>query len=159
VNATTSTGEPLTDSDPSHYFGVDATIELKKFTNGEDADLPPGPSIEAGSNVTWTYVVTNTGNSTLTDILVEDDRLVNVTCPQEVLAPGEVMTCMATGIATTGQYSNTADVFAIPPVGAELVDEDPSHYFGETPTNLPEGEQPMAPADIFLPFLNREEDD
>ena len=49
-------------------------IEIEKSTNGADADDPPGPSIpvtDANGNptpVTWTYVVTNTGNVTLSSI-------------------------------------------------------------------------------------------
>ena len=29
-------------------------VDIKKFTNGQDADVAPGPSIPVGSAVTWT---------------------------------------------------------------------------------------------------------
>ncbi len=58
----TGAGTQVTDTDPSHYFGVAAGIDIEKATNGQDADLPPGPFIPVGGPVTWTYVVTNTGN-------------------------------------------------------------------------------------------------
>ncbi|HUO86039.1 MAG TPA: hypothetical protein VM617_01505, partial [Thermoanaerobaculia bacterium] len=51
-------------SDPSHYFGQ--SLLLEKNTNGFDADTPPGPTIEAGSTVTWEYEVTNPGPATVT---------------------------------------------------------------------------------------------
>ena len=53
-------------TDPSHYFGVQSSIDVEKATNGEDADNAPGPYLPVGSPVTWTYVVTNTGNTELT---------------------------------------------------------------------------------------------
>ena len=57
-----STGGEVSDSDPSHYFGVTAAIDIEKATNGDDADTPTGPQIPVGDAVTWTYVVTNTAN-------------------------------------------------------------------------------------------------
>ena len=45
----------------------DPAIVIEKATNGEDADTPTGPMVEVGDPVTWTYVVTNTGNVTLTE--------------------------------------------------------------------------------------------
>ncbi|MBN1783241.1 hypothetical protein JW948_19050, partial [bacterium] len=37
-------------------------IHIEKATNGQDADAPTGPTVNAGSTVTWTYAVTNPGN-------------------------------------------------------------------------------------------------
>ena len=118
IGAVTATGASpsgvgtvtVTDSDPSHYFGVAPGIDIEKATNGEDADAPPGPFISVGGAVTWTYVVTNTGNETLNGITVTDDQIGAVTCPSATLppAPGDnTMTCTATGTAAAGQYENT----------------------------------------------------
>ena len=87
----------VTATDPSHYFGVVPSIAIVKSTNGDDANDPPGPFIPVGSGVTWTYLVTNTGNSDLTEITVVDNQGVSVTCPQTDLAPGASMTCTASG--------------------------------------------------------------
>jgi hypothetical protein len=38
VQGTAPSGQIVTDSDPANYFGVQGGIELKKFTNGDDAD-------------------------------------------------------------------------------------------------------------------------
>ncbi len=128
-----ATGETVSDSDPSHYFGSAPAIEIEKATNGEDADAAPGPYIKVGDAVTWTYVVTNTGNVTLTDVAVTDDQGVVVSCPQATLAVGESMSCTASGTAVAGQYANIGAVSGTPPVGAAVTDEDPSHYFGSAP--------------------------
>ena len=68
-------GTTVTDEDPSHYFGSAPAIDIEKATNGQDADLPTGPFILLGDPVTWTYVVTNTGNVDLVNIVVTDDVL------------------------------------------------------------------------------------
>ena len=67
-------------------------IDIEKATNGEDADQPTGPVLEIGQPVTWTYVVTNTGTVTLSDVTVNDDIIGPVSCPQDTLAPGASMT-------------------------------------------------------------------
>ena len=56
-------------------------IDIEKATNGEDADTPTGPQIPVGGDVTWTYVVTNTGNVDLTNVTVVDDQGVAVQLP------------------------------------------------------------------------------
>ena len=50
-------------------------VSLVKFVNGQDADSPTGPHVAAGSTVTFTYVVTNTGNVPLANVVVSDDKL------------------------------------------------------------------------------------
>ena len=50
-------------------------ITVMKYTNGDDADTTPGPSIAVGDPVTWTYVIENTGDATLTDVTLTDDQL------------------------------------------------------------------------------------
>jgi uncharacterized repeat protein (TIGR01451 family) len=55
--------------------------------------------------VPYSYVVTNTGNITLTGITVTDDKVLAVSCPATTLAPGASMTC-------TGSHTVTAAEFA-----------------------------------------------
>lgn len=156
-------GDQVCDDDPSHYFGEEPGgepgIDVEKATNGEDADLPPGPTIPlydavcattAGfgslaerclpvATVTWTYVVTNTGSLPLTGITVTDDQLGPIDCPKTSLDPGESMTCTATGTAEPGQYENLGTACGTPTGGAPICDEDPSHYYGEDGTIGDEG--------------------
>jgi hypothetical protein len=105
-------------------------IDIIKLTNGQDANAAPGPSIAIGATVTWEYLVTNTGEIELTDIMVEDDKEGAVSCPGDTLAPGETMTCTATGTAKACQYMNAGSVSALSSSGA-VTDSDLSHYFGD----------------------------
>ena len=134
VSGTPPVGAAVSDSDPSHYYGVTSSIKVEKFTNGQDADAQPGPFILVGDTVTWTYEITNTGNVTLTAVTLSDDVLGTVSCPKVILAPGALMSCTASGTATAGQYVNTGTVIGTPPAGDAVRDSDPSHYFGVGPS-------------------------
>ena len=130
-------GTAVTDADPSHYFGVAAGIDIEKATNGIDADLRPGPFIPAGSAVTWTYVVTNTGNAPLGAITVTDSMTGVVPTfvggdanNNSLLDLTETWTYQATGTAALGQYENLGSVVGTGPTGP-VQDSDASHYFGE----------------------------
>ena len=126
------TGKTVDDYDPSHYLGYreGPSIDIEKATNGHDADSAPGPSIYAGDAVTWTYVVTNTGDVKLTQISVSDDQGVSVSCPKSQLDPGHSMTCSGNGTATLGQYRNVGTATGKSPRGTMVEDDDPSHYHG-----------------------------
>ncbi len=121
VNATDILGNPITDSDPSHYIGVQPALIIVKTTNGQDANLPTGPFIPVGGVVTWDYVVTNIGSADLTDLVVTDLKIGGppglVTCDDTDLAAGASTNCQATGIAVAGQYTNLASAVAIDPFG------------------------------------------
>jgi uncharacterized repeat protein (TIGR01451 family) len=138
VSGGTPSGDRVTDTDASHYFGEQGAIDIEKLTNGQDADGAPGPSIPVGGLVTWTYVVTNTGNSVLENVRVADFRIPDVVCgdppePPITLEPGETTTCTATGVATPGQYTNFAAAVGTTPNGHDVSDSDPSNYFGAAP--------------------------
>ena len=130
VQGTASTNAPVSDTDVSHYFGAAAGIDIEKATNGLDADVAPGPVLQVGDSVTWTYTVTNTGNVPITGVTVVDDQGVTVTCPQDTLAVSESFECTATGTAVAGQYENTGTATG-DAGGATVSDSDSSHYFGE----------------------------
>src|SRR4029077_20745752 len=68
-------GATVTDNNPANYFGDAPAIHIVKFVNGQDANSPPGPHVAAGSTVTFTYVVTNTGNVPLANVVVSDNKL------------------------------------------------------------------------------------
>jgi hypothetical protein len=88
-------------------------IDIEKSTNGEDADNAPGPYVEVGDSVTWTYVVTNIGGVALSTISVADDQP-GVTPVYQggdtdndgELDTDETWTYQANGTATAGQYEN-----------------------------------------------------
>lgn len=126
-------GTMVSDSDPSHYFGQAApAIAIEKSTEGQDADLPPGPVLAVGQPVNWTYVVTNVGSDPLDNVTVTDDQGVVVSCPATTLAVGASMTCTGAGTAQAGQYANVGQASATTvPAGEPTVASDPSHYFGQ----------------------------
>lgn len=77
-----------------------------------------------GSVITYSFVVTNTGNLTLTNVTITDPLvgLSPITCPGTTLAPSEVMTCTATYTVTpadvdAGIVQNAATVTGTPPPG------------------------------------------
>jgi hypothetical protein len=112
-----------------------AAVRIWKYTNAEQADAPPGPTIPVGSAVTWSYLVTNTGAVALSNVVVTDNRGVAVTCPVTALDPGESMTCTGAGTAVAGQYSNAGTVTGRSPLGIVATDQNLSHYFGHTVGN------------------------
>ena len=144
-------GRETSDSDPSHYLGTleEPAIDVQKATNGQDADAAPGPSILVGRPVTWTYVVSNPGDTPLSGVTVVDDHGVVIYCggvpilPEEdpefddgqpfSLAVGESVTCVAHGSALAGQYENVATASGGTMSESAVEDSDPSHYFGEAP--------------------------
>ena len=91
-----------------------------------------------GTQVTYTYVVTNTGNVTLHSVNVADPLpgLSSVTCPTTTLAPGQSESCTATYTTTqadvdNGGVTNTATVSGTPPTGAPVTGID-SHDPGDS---------------------------
>ena len=106
------------------------TIEFKKYTNGLDANSPPGPDIHVGDEVVWQYVVTNPGETSLSNISVTDDQGVLVTCPATTLTVGDSMICVGTGTAVEGQYHNTGTVEAVDPDNNPVTAQDISYYNG-----------------------------
>lgn len=127
-------------------------INIEKATNGVDADLPTGPSIPVGNTVTWTYVVTNPGNVPLSNIVVTDNiagvnpvYVSGDTNEDGILQVGETWIYEATGVAVAGQYANIGTVVGTPPTGPNVTDNDPSHYFGTTPTTPVPPTPPLPP--------------
>lgn len=104
------------------------SIELKKYTNGLDLSLIP--EIPVGKEVIWQYVVTNTGETPLMEIIVTDNQGVLVECPSSNLEAGDSMICEGKGIATEGQYENIGMVEAHDGNSTQVTDEDVSSYIG-----------------------------
>jgi hypothetical protein len=81
----------------------------------DPTNLPAG-----GGDVTYTYVVTNTGNVPIFDVVVTDDNGTpgstgddfTVTCPKSALAAGEAMTCTHDVTGITQDTTNIGTVNA-----------------------------------------------
>ncbi|WP_048205828.1 hypothetical protein [Methanococcoides methylutens] len=132
--STTHNDVEVNASDYSYYFGVNASIDIEKFTDGHDADEPIGPFLLLGYPVEWTYEVKNTGNVNL--VIDVQDNDVNVTPlymdgddGDDVFEPGEVWVYNASGTVILGQHSNFGNVTGYN--GTFIAtDADSSHYFG-----------------------------
>ncbi|MDE3083122.1 MAG: hypothetical protein KGJ39_06850 [Acidobacteriota bacterium] len=63
----------------------------------------PSPTVYTGSNqtITYTYVITNTGNVTLGNVTLNDNKLGAITCPSATLAPQASETCTASYVTTS----------------------------------------------------------
>ncbi len=90
----------------------DPAIDIEKYVNGDDADTPTGPSVNIGDTVTFDYVVTNTGEIPLFDVVAVDQTLGPITCPKTELEPGEAMDCTPNTemVIEVGQMFMEADV-------------------------------------------------
>lgn len=157
VTATLPDTTPVADSDPSHHVGQ--TLVLEKRTEGQDADLPPGPALDAADPVTWTYEVSNPGPETVTNLAVTDDQGVTVTCPQTTLEPRESVTCTGSGTVQFGPYANIGTATAELPGGGQVSDSDPSHYTGpllrlEKRTNGEDADAPPGPTILVGSAVN-----
>ena len=73
-----------------------------------------------GDVISYTYVVTNTGNVTLTGVTVTDDKA-SVSCPQTTLAVGESMTCTASYSVTQADI-NAGFVTNLASAGSDQTD-------------------------------------
>jgi uncharacterized repeat protein (TIGR01451 family) len=123
----------VTGTDPN---GTDVTA-----TDSTDTPIPAGPAINldkqagvpsgnfAGDTIDYDFVVTNTGNVTLTGIVIDDPLVGTVSCPTTTLAPGESTTCTATYTLTqadvdAGVVDNTATVTGTDPNGTDVTSTD-----------------------------------
>ena len=79
---------------------------------------------KAGNVIPYTFLVTNTGNVTLTAVSVKSFLvgLSKITCPTKVLSVGQTMACTASYLTTghdvkVGSVNNVAVASGQPPIG------------------------------------------
>ncbi|NDK29323.1 DUF11 domain-containing protein [Streptomyces sp. TR1341] len=93
-----------------------------------------GP-FQVGDTVDYAYTVTNTGNTDLHTVTVNDDLVTSVTCDTTTLAPGDSTTCHGSHIITVADITpcqpandgcaltNLAQATAFEPSGLEVASE------------------------------------
>ena len=119
-NIGTAVGNPPTgedvvdDDDDSSYFGSSPAIDVVKSVSSS--------LVLAGDEVTYTFVVTNTGNVPLYDVVVEDDRL-GMIAEIDELAVGESLMFTKTAVITE-PTTNVVVATGTPPVGEPVSDTD-----------------------------------
>ena len=159
-NANNPPGGIVTDTNPANYFG-DSPIHMVKLVNGDNADTPTGPHVAAGSTVTFTYQVTNTGFSPLLNVIVTDDKLGPILGftgdnGNGQLDPFETWTYTHAATAVAGQQTNTGTVIALQSSSFTIVtDNDQANYFGDAPgidiVKLVNGQNADSPTGPHLP--------
>jgi len=149
ATGTPPVGDPVSDSDPAHYFGSGASIDVEKHvwdgSGWDDADTPTGPYLTSAQNpVVFRFVITNNDNVNLTNVTLTDTDIsafyTNQACtnpatfPILTLATSASVTVYGSLAWAQGQQSNNATATGTPPVGAPVSDRDPAHYFGSGPS-------------------------
>ncbi|MFC8041838.1 hypothetical protein ACFUOZ_20990, partial [Paenarthrobacter sp. NPDC057355] len=145
-------------------------IELKKLQHLEDSN--GDGDADAGEKVSYEFVGANTGNVTLHNIKLSDQKLtdagVQIHAPADftaTLAPGESVT-YASGTykvteaeAATGLVKNSADITGTPGTGPDVTDED-AVELPSAPTPAPVKQiTPNKPATILAGFAPAGEGD
>lgn len=114
----TATSNTTTDTVQIPGIGLGKTVTGTTDVNGDG-------HLAAGDRVSYGYVVTNTGSTTLTAVGVNDAKA-TVTCPSSTLAAGAAETCTATYTVTQADVDNsplvnTATATGTPPAGASPI--------------------------------------
>jgi uncharacterized repeat protein (TIGR01451 family) len=153
ATGTDPTNKPVTSTPSTAKVTAAATpaLTIKKTAS------PSGPApLQAGQPVAYSFLVTNTGNVTLSGVAVVEGTFTGsgslspVTCPAGVasMAPGASVTCTANYVitaadVTSGHVANTATATGNPPGGGGAVTSPPSS------TSIPAAPAP-APALTIL---------
>ena len=97
-------------------LGQSPALAIEKTVTGVDADTTPPFSVDAaGDVITYSILVTNTGNQTLTGVTVSDPRIANLDCDPTTggnqttgftLAPTGTLTCTGTYTVTQAEIDN-----------------------------------------------------
>ena len=144
VTGTPPVGDPVSDSDPAHYFGSAASIDLEKAVwdgaTWQDANTPAGPYLTSAQNpVIFRFVITNNDNVNLINVTLTDTDMFPFYNDQACTSLASFPTTLTMGQAKTyygklawapGQHSNNATASGTPPVGAPVSDSDPANYYG-----------------------------
>lgn len=125
VRATDVLGGTVTDDD-------DAVVDVISPTVRIDKTASPSP-VRAGDTITYTLVITNTGNTpltitSLTDVANGTATALPAACTGLVspvpLAPGATRTCSYTVVAGTADITNVATVVGTDELGRPVSDDD-----------------------------------
>ncbi|MGL5817537.1 MAG: DUF7507 domain-containing protein, partial [Phycicoccus sp.] len=118
-NSATSTGRApggatVTSNVSSTDTPVAQVSSLSLTKSAAPVDVNGDTLINTSDRIQWSFLVRNTGTTTITTLAVADPRAGPVTCPVTTLAPGAQTTCTAVPYAVTstdveaGSVTNTA---------------------------------------------------
>lgn len=91
------------------------TLSLTSTTPG--VETPPGPTVTAGTPISWTYTVTNTGSRPVSDVQIIDSAgaIPTLVSPSDfagVIEPGETVVFASSSPALPGSQTQEASVTA-----------------------------------------------
>ncbi|WP_139230589.1 MULTISPECIES: GEVED domain-containing protein [unclassified Leifsonia] len=159
ATATPPTGVTVPVSDPSSASVAATAAPALTMVKSSDVST----ITHAGQKVTYTFLVTNTGNVTLSGVAIDEGAfsgtgtLPAAVCPQPNLAPGSNETCTAVYTVTqadvdAGTLTNTATATATPPGSSTVVVSPPSPHTVTVDQNpglsVVKSAAPAAPADF-----------
>lgn len=120
-------------------------VDIEKFISADgvtwqDADAIPGPLVTSGTQISFRFVVTNSGNVELTSLTLSDNLFSLSTCTIPATLPsGAFFECIVGPlVAVDGQHSNIATASGAFN-GIVVSDTDSANYFSglATPTPTP----------------------
>ncbi len=126
VSGTPPTGPPVTSPPSTATVTATTTSALQLTKSAVVTDVNANGVNDLGDTIAWSFLVKNTGTSTLTTVAVADPIAGAVTCPVTPLAPGASTTCTAAPHTITqadvdaGVVNNTATASAKNPAGTTV---------------------------------------
>ncbi len=121
INTATATGtdpdgNDVTDSDDEEVTVIlESGIEIIKTADET--------SVDPGTTVDYEFVVTNIGDTTLTNVTVTDPLISDISCPQTTLISGSSMICTGSMVIDEDTI-NTATATGTDPDGGDVTDSD-----------------------------------
>ena len=160
ANATgvTPNGVTIPSNDATATVAITQNPALTLLKTADDAN-----TLTVGDQVHYSFLVTNTGNVTVSHISIDDSAfsgspaIGNITCPATTLAPGESTTCTADPYTVTqddvnsGDLSNTATVDGTAPDGTDVTSNTDGWDIPQAPSaSVSITETPSQPSGLML---------
>lgn len=151
LNAVSATGTPPKGAAPTASTELTIPAQIQSGITVEKSADPTSYS-DVGQRITFSFLVTNTGNTTLTGIALADSLvgLSTPACPVTTLAPDATTTCTASYLVTqgdldAGRVDNTATVTATDPFGDTVTDDGATSLTADTTASLTLAKGPLTP--------------
>jgi uncharacterized repeat protein (TIGR01451 family) len=132
TNTATATGNPPGDTPPIESPPSTSTVTVDPAPGlSVDKTATPATAGKVGDQITYSFLVTNTGNVTMSGISIDDSAfsgsgsLSAISCPATALVASAQMTCTASYTLTqadvdAGSVTNTATASGTPPNGPPI---------------------------------------
>jgi hypothetical protein len=138
AHGTPPTGPPVTGTDDdTQLLPAASSISMTKTGTIHKDVVAPNGIANAGDQITYVFTVTNTGNTTLTNVTITDPQATVAGGPIASLAPGATDNSTFTATYTltqadinAGTFTNVATAHGTPPSGPAVTgsDDDTQNY-------------------------------